>query len=386
MEPVEDACDDDAFCSVETSTCTPISSAGGDAGVPDAAMPIDVYVPPGVDASFPDAFEDDAAMPIDVYVPPGVDASFPDAFADDAFADDAFADDAFADDAFADDAYIAPDAPLSGGEDCSLAGDEDGVGGADCGDPTCSSHPFCMHPGCPPYTPSVPPTASIPTPTHWYRGDYGRITGLRSDVCGWRDIVGGAHLFRDDGYVSSTSLGSQPAVGFGDRRRLVIEDDLGISQRGDFSVFLVAQRSGVSGTMTVLRSWLPAESHEVFTTSHAGGSGSFGVVVRGNDYTLGDEPSADPLRESFVVGSLVRASSIAGQIEYRRQGVVVPLLLQTGSDMTVGAEIAGMPQLILGGDDVVIIAEILIYDRAVTPAERATIEAYLEARYEGTPG
>jgi hypothetical protein len=33
----------------------------------------------------------------------------------------------------------------------------------------------------------------------------------------------------------------------------------------------------------------------------------------------------------------------------------------------------------------VIIAEILIYDRAVTPAERATIEAYLEARYEGTP-
>ncbi|MBN8612035.1 MAG: hypothetical protein J0L92_15685 [Deltaproteobacteria bacterium] len=365
VEPVEDACEDDAYCSVETSTCLPVSGARGDAGVPDAAMPIDVYVPPGVDASFPDAFEDDAAMPVDAHVPPGVDANVPDAYEEP-------------------DAYVGPDAPFSGAEDCSLEGDEDGLGGADCADPACFTHPFCVHPDCPPYSPRVPPTAAIPTPTHWYRGDYGRITGLRTDVCGWRDIVGGAHLFRDDLFVYATSLGSQPAVGFGDRRRLVIDDDdLGLSQRGDFSVFIVAQRAGAMGTMTVLRSWLPGVTHEVFTTSHAAGSGSFGVVVRGNTYALGDVPSSDPLRESFVVGSLVRASSIAGQIEYRRQGIVVPLMLQSGTDMTGSSSIAAVPQLVLGGEGEVIIAEILLYDHAVTPAERAMIEAYLEARYEG---
>lgn len=336
----EDACDEASYCSLTTQSCQPrdtMTDAGAsDAHVvePDDASLVDASAD---DAGLTDSGSIDAGPPIDAFVPPP--------------------------------------------EDCVLLGDEDGANGADCFDPACATHPVCTL-SCAQVPRPLAPIADIPTPLHWYRGDLGVVVSATDRVCVWLDLVGsGVHFVAVDGLPPDYDADASSIVIDGPDT-MSAADDLGASAAGGFSVFLVTtprrDRASV-GTFVV-----STPTNTLFLASQRLGSSAtryrlgLGTAV----YDLGLERPPSATRESFVIGALAGAPSMADRVEYRENGLVVSPRLFSGSDVGGDGSSVGIATARFGGtSDAYVVHELITYDRALDATERARVEAYLADRY-----
>lgn len=331
-------CDDGSFCSIETRTCEP-REATTDAGTLDA-----------------DPTELDAA------------------------AGDAGADDAGSGDAGSGDSSAAIDAFAPPPEDCVLLGDEDGANGADCSDPVCASHPVCTL-SCAPIARPGAPVADVPTPLHWYRGDLGVVVDATDRVCAWVDLVGDAHFAAFGERPPAYDVGTSTLVVDGPDT-LDVTSDLGVGAAGSFTVFLVTQARRSRGSVGDFVVGTPTSV--LFQASQGMGPSStrYQLGLGTALYDLGFDRPPEATRESFVVGSLVGAPSMAERVEYRLNGFAAAPRLLSGSDVGGDGTSSGVVTARFGGtSDAYLLLELITYDRALDATERGRVEAYLDGRY-----
>ncbi|MBX7192044.1 MAG: hypothetical protein K1X94_08300 [Sandaracinaceae bacterium] len=391
----DDTCPSGQHCSAVMGACVedgPALDAGSiDAGSsidapPPDAFAFDAYVPPGVDADL-DAHRvvcgDGRREPVEecddgnTMSGDGCDAlcrsEVPDAYV--APMPDAWAPDA---------AEPSPDAfVIASGEDCAYLGDEDSNGLSDCADPACASLDLCVLPGCAPLPSVTPPLEPIPTPSHWFRGDH-VIRSAALGVCAWIDMVGRAHFF-SMGAPPTHVIGLGGAVSIDADASLRAASDLGVTWRGNYTIFLVTQRAGTVGVSTdLLHIWAPVSSTDFFSNRQSSPlPAHYTIGVRTGVYAVGMEGTTARVIERIEARSLRRGASISANVTYDRNGTVIPLTLASGSDTPATDAFAGLPRTDLGGASVgaVWVAEILVYAGTLGAADTSDVRNYLSARY-----
>ncbi len=350
--------------------------AGSDDGGPDGTVQPNPT---------PDASTDDAADA----GPPGDDTGTPDAGGDDdASVEDATiadaneldstppVDAADASDAIADAADAAPYAWPDAGVDCNPPTSGGGLSAAAAG---------------------IPSSGLV----LWVRGDTGVYTPTTDagdasapTVCAWEDQSGHGWMLRPTAAPPPTSVaagvGGKGALSFGAGAVLAVSGVLGIGPtsprtivavqsisvaNGRFHAFYQGQ-SGTGGTYLGLddNTWQTAGSLE-------------GVYFSNTSFDVGTATSTSARVHVLTFTNMTLNASASAAIDYRINGVAQTLSYRTGgntildfssmdfsaiySDTTNSTGVAG----------VALVAEVLVYDHALTLTDKQTIESALETRY-----
>jgi hypothetical protein len=218
----------------------------------------------------------------------------------------------------------------------------------------------------------------------WVRADAGVTTGATFT---WADQSGN----NDNVSISTAGLQPQlvtnvinglPVVRFSGGQRLESAATAFNFGTGDLTWFHVSSLSGaVSG------------KHQVFGTLQNGGTfsgitagyGSAGNQAYGMFRQATDNFIVDPTPVTFNAFNILDARRLSAAVTINLNGGMVASGTSTdslgGGTMTVGAERTGGAEFMLGD-----IAEILVYNGALSDADRTAVESYLSGRYAITVG
>jgi hypothetical protein len=309
-------------------------------------------------------------------------------------------------------ATVAPDASDAGGEPREAAADasDDSAtdGAADVVTPAEASADAapdaapdidagagCLSPGT--ESPLSAASAGLPADglALWVRADRGVYMTAQSEVCAWKDQSGNDRLLS----AASTrpiwqgaSVGGMPAIHFSAvGTDLYTPDLLGIGATSARTFIAVAELVNTTGRFHPI---LQGQGNSAGTylgidanTWQTAGSLE-GVYVTNNSYDTALATSASPRVHVLTVTTLMPGTAVTAAIDYRVNGATQTFTIKAGSgtlvdfsaaDFTAVGAVSGTPSTPGYGDAMV--AEALIYDRALTVNERAAAEAALEARY-----
>ena len=204
------------------------------------------------------------------------------------------------------------------------------------------------------------------------------IVSTGADVTSWTDLSGNGN---DVAAVGDPQLGSSPggtnAISFdgaGDRAERIGGLTGLPTGNTNRSVFMVAdyRSTGYGGF-----AWGLNSTNKTFgLIVHAGGN--LAVQAWGGAY---DRTSGTP---GTGQGWLVQSAIVdANAVTHYRDGSLIDSFNRnygtTNDKITIGAEIDNNPHIDMS------VAAILVFDRALTPAERLQVEAYLASKYLGAP-
>jgi hypothetical protein len=253
----------------------------------------------------------------------------------------------------------------------------------------------CLSPGA--QAPLSATSAGLPANglVLWVRGDRGVYMTAQNEVCAWKDQSGNDRLLVPSSVRpiwQAASVGGQPAIHFsalgtdlytGDvlgldasaARTFIAVEEL-VNTTGRFHPILQGQ-SGSAGTYLGIdaNTWQTAGNLE-------------GVYATNNSYDTSTATSTSSRVHVMTVTTLTPGTAVTAAVDYRVNGATQTLTLKQGSgtiadfsaaNFTTVGDVSGTPSTPGYGDAMV--AEAVIYNRALTVDERVAVETALKARY-----
>jgi hypothetical protein len=225
----------------------------------------------------------------------------------------------------------------------------------------------------------------------WLRGDRGVYKTDTQAVCAWADQSGNRQLFTDTNMDarptwSATGLNGQPAV------RSTAAGD-GLATGGVLGVPPASARTLVAVVALVA----PAQRFHAVFMGQAGTPGTYlgldtntfntagsreGVYMMNNGYDAALATSTSPRIHVYTVSTMTAGTPVLSGVDYRVNGAAQTLTRTAGGlgngnfeDFTD----ANFTSVATGAEGLV--AEILVYSRALTVDERGAVETALKTRY-----
>ncbi len=219
----------------------------------------------------------------------------------------------------------------------------------------------------------------------WLRADAGTTLGAENAVLQWEDQSGQANTARQAAPLSApvlvdNAINNLPALRFdGIDDELSVADSDSLSITGDISSFFVVNFADFATYRAVWAKTL--DNLPASTDMYALPNNGRLRLYRGNGDAAGIQSvdSAQPYRAGeFMLGEFEQAgpavSHYLNGVLNGTGNITVPLADNEGP-LLIGTRADAVTRM--SGD----LAELLIYDRALTPAERRSVERYLAEKY-----
>lgn len=247
-------------------------------------------------------------------------------------------------------------------------------------------------------TPLTPAAAGIPADglVLWVRADHGIYKNAQNEVCAWHDQSGKANDLRQ--YTArpiwqSAAIGGQPAVHAATTSQLLYADGvLGIAATSGRTFIAVAQLVTATGRFNPIiqgQGSTPGTYLMIDANTWQTAGSKEGVYVTNSSFDTGLATSTAPRLHVLAVSTMAAGTSISSAVTYRVNGAAQTLTLKSGNGSiqsfaganytAVGSANASPSAAATGGDGLV--AEALVYDRALTADEITAVETALKARY-----
>ncbi len=287
-----------------------------------------------------------------------------------------------------------------GGASGADAGGAPGLAGAG-GDGGAGGEPGVIDPivdvgvGCnpPPALPRLSPgAAGLPADglVLWLRGDRGVYATDAQRVCAWADQSGQRHLFLATGQArplwGAATLGAQPAIHFDASGRLLsVGGVLGIPPTSARTFIAVVQLVSTTGRFAAVMQGQSGTSGTYLNldanTFQTAGSRE-GAYLTNNAYDTALATSTTARVHVLTVSTMVAGGPVLSALDYRVNGAIQTLTRTSGGLGNGNIEdFAGANFTLVGSGPSAFMAEALIYDRALSSDERASVETALKARY-----
>ena len=305
------------------------------------------------------------------------------------------------------DAEGGTDAPDDAGSDIRSDAEASAGDGSPEAAPPIDAGAGCLPPGT--ESPLSPTTEGLPSNglALWLRADHGVHLTAANRVCAWADESGNGNTFSNlgstrpllvglggDGGIDAgqDGVGGRPAVYFdAPGSALGVGGLLGIAAT-QARTFIVVTRmvatagrfqsiaqgsSGSAGTYVMIdaNTWQSAGDRE-------------GVYVTSNSYDTALATSTAPRVHVFTIETLTPSAMVAGNTDYRVNGATQSLTLKSGSGIIESFSAANYTSIgnpnttnTVGSAGTGVIAEVIVYSRALDVTERASVETALMARY-----
>lgn len=222
----------------------------------------------------------------------------------------------------------------------------------------------------------------------WLSADAGVTTGLNNEILVWQDQSGnGNHAVSSDALSAPTlaagAVNSRPAVRFdGVDDRLEVADSPSVSITGDLTTFFVVKMEDFATFRAVWAKTAGAGGNlaaptDFYTVPNSG----LPKVHRGDGFlnNIGFVDGARPLRagQFDLVGFEIAGAALTHYLNGlpNGSGAVPTATADADTPLYIGTRHDQFTRL--KGD----LAEVLIYDRALTPAENHAVQTYLAYRY-----
>ena len=254
----------------------------------------------------------------------------------------------------------------------------------------------CVGPGA--ETPLTPAGVGIPATglVLWVRADHGIYKTAQNEVCAWRDQSGNGNDLRQ--FTSrptwqSSAVGGQPAIHAANTSQVLYTDGvLGIPATSGRTFIAVSQLVAANGRFNPLMQGQSGSSNVYVmidaNTWQTAGSRE-GAYVTNSSYDTGLATGTAPRLHVLTLSTMVAGTALSGALAYRVDGVAQTFTLKSGNGTiqsfaganftSVGSVNASPSSGVAPGDGLV--AEALVYDRALGADEIAAVEAALRARY-----
>jgi hypothetical protein len=247
-------------------------------------------------------------------------------------------------------------------------------------------------------TPLSPASVGIPADglVLWVRADHGIYKTAQNEVCAWHDQSGKGNDLRQ--YTArptwhSAAVGGQPAIRATTTSQLLYTDNvLGIAATSGRTFIAVAQLMTATGRFDPIiqgQGSTPGTYLMIDANTWQTAGSREGAYVTNSSFDTGLATSTAPRLHVLTVSTMVPGTALSSALAYRVNGAAQALTLKSGNGSiqsfaganytAVGSVNASPSAAATGGDGLV--AEALVYDRALTADEIAAVEAALEARY-----
>jgi len=136
--------------------------------------------------------------------------------------------------------------------------------------------------------------------------------------------------------------------------------------------FSALRTSATSGTVFF------ALEQELFATV------GYRVLAHTTELAAGGDESADTTqREMLAVDPLAIGDMWSARTRYTRGGLAMPLTVTSGPSLVTSLPTGVATEALIasGPGGSLLVAEIIVYARALDPTELATVDGYLDARY-----
>ena len=223
----------------------------------------------------------------------------------------------------------------------------------------------------------------------WLRGDHGVYKTAAQGVCAWADQSGNHGIMTGTGSQptwAATGLGGQAAIHFmSSGQQLGTGGVLGLAPTSARTIVAV---SALVATTPRFQPWFQGQIASPGTylgldenTFNTAGSRE-GVYLTNNAYDATLATSTSPRVHVYTISTMTPGTPILGNIDYRVNGATQTLTRTSGGlgDGNV-EDFSAANATSVGAGAEGIIAEVLVYDRALTVDERGTLETALETRY-----
>ena len=236
----------------------------------------------------------------------------------------------------------------------------------------------------------------------WLRADHG-IYGSTSGggapkVCAWLDLSGGTTVLGSTASTAgpawlATGIGGKPGLQFSaSTQALVTAGVLGISATSARTFIAVERLTSGNGRFDPIQQGQggsPSVYIQIDANTWMTQGSLEGTYVTNNSFdTSAATTTADARVHVLTVGAISVGAPLAGSVDYRIDGQSMPLSLRAGSgsfEDFAGANytaVGGFGTPSMGGTTTGgIVAEVLVYNRALTTVEAQAVEAALKARY-----
>jgi hypothetical protein len=236
-----------------------------------------------------------------------------------------------------------------------------------------------------------PPSAGLPSSglVLWLRADRGVYMTSAHRVCAWVDQSGNDQVLRSTTarplWVDA-SLGSEPAISFDvANASLSVGGVLGIPATSGRTFVAVVQLVNTTGRFQAVmqgQAATPGTYMNLDTNTFQTAGSREGVYLTNNGYDSSLATSTSPRVHVFTVSTLVPGTPVLGAIDYRVNSATQTLTRTSGGLGNGNIEDFSQANFTLVGNGVnASIAEVLVYDRALTVPERASAEIGLKTRY-----
>jgi hypothetical protein len=229
----------------------------------------------------------------------------------------------------------------------------------------------------------------------WLRGDRGVYKTAGNAVCGWADQSGHGTILTP--YAarpswSATAVAGLPAVhsttaGEG----LSVGGVLGIGPTSARTIIAVSQLVSASNRFEILyqgQTGTPGTYLGLDSNTFNTAGNREGVYMMNNAYDSAQATTtASPRIHVYTISTMTVGTPVLSGIDYRVDGVTQTLTRTSGGLGNGNFEdFSGANYTAVATNTEGIVAEVLVYDRALTVAERGTVEAALKTRYGITSG
>lgn len=282
----------------------------------------------------------------------------------------------------------AAQAPGGAAGDASLGGAAGAGGSADSG-PIVTVPEDCLPPPVATITATAVgfPAAGLKL---WLRGDHGVWATAEHRVCAWVDLSGNDNVLYATGQNrplwGDEQLSSLPAIDFDTTTNYLstggVLDIAPTSGRTFIAVVQMVNTTGRFAAVMQGESGTPGTYVNLDTNTFLTQGSREGVYVTNNAYDAELATSTSPRVHLFTVSTMVPATPVLNAIEYRVNGAVQTLTRTQGGLGNGNIEdFSGAGFTLVGSGTHASIAEVLVYDRALSSEEKSAVEAVLKARY-----
>lgn len=223
----------------------------------------------------------------------------------------------------------------------------------------------------------------------WLRGDRGVYKTSANRVCAWVDQSGNGNVLRaavNPPLWTGTGLGSKAAIHFDAASTyMTVGGVLGIAPKSGRTFVAVVQLVNTTGRCQAVmqgKSGSPGTYLNLDANTFQTAGSREGVYATNNAYDSALATSTSARVHAYTMDTLVPGTAVLSAINYRVNGASQSLTRNSGGLGNGNLEdFSGADFTLVGSAPDAFIAEVLVYDRALSVSERASAEAALKARY-----
>ncbi len=223
----------------------------------------------------------------------------------------------------------------------------------------------------------------------WLRADHGVYKTVVNRVCAWVDQSGHGNVLRDavnPPLWAATGLGNKAAIHFdAPSTYLTTAGVLGIAATSGRTFVAVIQLVNTTARFQAVQqgqTGSPGTYLNLDANTFQTAGSREGVYATNNAYDAPLATSTSPRIHVFTISTMVPGTAVLSAIHYRVNGTTQSLT-RTPAGLGNGnlEDFSNADFTLVGAGLDAIVAEVLVYDRALSMSERASTEAALKTRY-----